>query len=97
MLDDDQKTTRLTYTDFVNQMALPSYSSDAPIWWIWRNGTHAGRECFVAFDKEYPVAPDGGDPLTLGEPVFSGSGPAVRAWKPEADIAFYRARGRNAR
>jgi len=32
--------------------------------WLWRTGD---RE-FVAYRHEYPVAPDGGDPLTLGEP-----------------------------
>lgn len=88
--------TTPTYADWIKQMAQPAYSSDAPRWWVWRNGTHAGRELLVAFDQEYPVCPYGGDPLTLGEPAFSGSGSEVLAWKPKADVAFYRARGRDA-
>lgn len=31
--------------------------------WLWRNGDH-----FLAFDNPYPTY-DGGDPMTLGEPV----------------------------
>jgi hypothetical protein len=38
--------------------------SDKTIWWAWRNGTHDGQERFVAYDQEFPVRPDGGDPLT---------------------------------
>jgi hypothetical protein len=67
------------------------------IWWVWKNGVHRGRELFIAYDKEYPVMPDGGDPLVLGEPVFSGTGPEVRVWKPGADIDFRRARGSDRR
>jgi hypothetical protein len=69
--------------------------TEGPIWWIWRNGTRAGRECFVAYDKEYPVYPDGGDPLTLGEPVFSGTSSEVLLWRLGSDIEFRRARGRD--
>jgi hypothetical protein len=32
--------------------------------WLWRNGDH-----YWAFDKEYPCYEEGGDPMTLGEPV----------------------------
>ncbi len=63
-------------------------------WWVWRNGVHAGREFFVAYDTEYPVQPDGGDPLTLGEPVFSGTPAEIMAWKPKGDIAFLGGGGR---
>jgi hypothetical protein len=31
--------------------------------WLWKNGDH-----YLAFDNEYPTF-DGGDPMTLGEPV----------------------------
>lgn len=31
--------------------------------WLWRNGDH-----YLAYMHEYPTE-DGGDPLTLGEPV----------------------------
>ncbi len=64
-------------------------------WWVWRNGSVFGREIFIAYDKEYPVQPDGGDPLTLGEPVFSGTKHQIRDWKPRGDIDFRRARGRD--
>lgn len=65
------------------------------IWWVWRNGVRAGVECCLAYDKEYPMYPDGGDPLTLGEPVFSGTVSQIRAWKPGADISFEHVRGRD--
>lgn len=67
------------------------------IWWVWKNGFAAGgkQECFLAYNKEYPVYPDGGDPLTLGEPVFFGTAPEIRAWRPDADIDFRRVRGRD--
>lgn len=32
--------------------------------WLWRNGDH-----YLAFAHECPCYPDGGDPLTLGEPI----------------------------
>lgn len=35
-----------------------------PVLWLWRNGE--GQ--FFAYDNEYPTL-DGGDPLTLGEPI----------------------------
>jgi hypothetical protein len=60
------------------------------IWWIWRNGIS-----YLAYDKEYPVYPDGGDPLTLGEPVFWGTRPAFKALHPDAVVDFRRARGRD--
>lgn len=32
--------------------------------WLWKNGDR-----YLAYDHLYPVYPDGGDPLTLGEPI----------------------------
>ena len=32
--------------------------------WLWKNGDH-----FLAYAHEYPCYPNGGDPLTIGEPV----------------------------
>lgn len=64
-------------------------------WWVWKNGVRGELECFLAYDKEYPVYPDGGDPLTLGEPIFSGTAASIQAWKPGADVTFQRVRGRD--
>lgn len=35
--------------------------------WLWRNFVDGVPE-YWAFDNAYPCRPDGGDPLTLGEP-----------------------------
>ena len=38
--------------------------------WLWRHRDAWFGDHWVAFDCEYPVHPDGGDPCVLGEPEF---------------------------
>ena len=45
--------------------------------WLWKNGDH-----FLAFDNPYPTH-DGGDPMTLGEPIgYAWFTPSVPASEP---------------
>jgi hypothetical protein len=45
-------------------MTAPEQPTPEARLWLWRNGDH-----YLAYEHEYPCYSDGGDPLTLGEPV----------------------------
>jgi len=61
-------------------------------WWIWRDGP--GK--FIAYDNEYPCMSRGGDPLTLGNPVwYAVTRAQFEALRPGCEVSWRHAEGRD--